>query len=190
MRNIFLLLFPLVALFAGESIQNNREGKRIFISTDSSKEAVPLESALRAGFEEIHAIDLYVEEHLATIERFGNRPNVHLYYSDSPPILIAILSSIQEPVLFWLNVFRKTPFSIWAQEMREKSPILRELAAIGNHPIKTHTILIGDAHLIGTAAFDFLTLNQLTEEIKTINPDYEITSQDNGHILVAKVGKK
>lgn len=54
------------------------------------------------------------------------------------------------------------------------SPILQELEAIKNHPIKNHTILIDDVRMFGTRDFDGVTLDQITDKLREINPNYSI----------------
>ncbi len=188
-RFIILLLSPLLLLAQPpglfKAIKENR--KQILISTDSFSGSRPIEAALDAGFGEIHAIDLHMGEHLASIARFSNEPKIHLYQHDSPPILTAILSSIHEPVLFWFNGFRRGALTIWGKKIDEGSSILRELAVLANHPIKTHTLLIGDIESIGTHLFNGLKIEELIEAIRKINPKYQILFQDEGRILRATV---
>ncbi len=59
------------------------------------------------------------------------------------------------------------------------SPVLKELQIIGNHPIKTHTLLIDDRRQVGTADFDYVTEAQIRTAILSINPAYQF-SYDTG----------
>ena len=55
------------------------------------------------------------------------------------------------------------------------SPVLKELAIIGRHPIKKHTILIDDRRQVGTADFDFVTEEQIRDAMRKINPAYRFS---------------
>ncbi len=70
------------------------------------------------------------------------------------------------------------------------TPILTELRAIGEHHIKTHTLLIDDIRQCGTMEFDFIELQTIIDEILKINPRYKISFEDGyvtNDVLVAKV---
>lgn len=178
-----LLLSSLAASSPGliDAIYKYKEAKAIFISTDSFPESRPIKAALEAGFETIHGIDLHVREHLASIARFGNVPNISLYTHDSPPLLIAILARVKEPALIWLNGIRRDDLTIGGKRVHENSPLLRELAAIRTSSIHNHTLLIGD--------FERFPLEELYFAIRQINPNYEFFFEDEGQILGARVQK-
>lgn len=145
-----------------------------------------IERALESGFTEIYSIDLE-EVHIEQCKkRFEGKSQVHLFAGSSDVWLDKIIESIHEPITFWLDAHScGEPV---AGEVN--NPILKELAIIAKHPIKTHTILIDDVRLFGTKYFDHITLSELIRKIKQINPAYQISYQDGfvkRDILVAKV---
>jgi hypothetical protein len=74
-------------------------------------------------------------------------------------------------------------------------PLLKELALIGRHRIKTHTILIDDVRLFGTKGpedWSGVTLDKVIDKLKSINRNYSI-HYENGiewaqnDVLVAEI---
>ncbi len=167
-----------------ETIKHNRGEKRIFIETGTAG-GEGIFMAIYAGFEQIYSVELDPELHNTSKHRTRNYPNVHLYLGDSATMLSSLLPSITEPALFWLDAHFAGEKTIG-----HNCPILRELDAIASHSIKTHTILVDDVRCFGSSAYDEITINEVVEAIKRINPAYEISFQD-GHIkndvLVAQI---
>ena len=164
------------------TVENNRDNKRIFIETGTAG-GHGVFMAFNAGFEEIHSIELLREELELAKQRIGNRPDVHLYLGDSATTLYSILPTIKEPVLFWLDAH-------FGDRVSDNCPILKELAAIASHPIKTHTILIDDVRCFGKSVYDYITIDEVVKAVKEINPAYEISFQDGYEkkdVLVAKI---
>ena len=86
-------------------------------------------------FREIYSIEL--DEHRAQSARrkFASRTNIHVLQGDSAIVLPQLLSSLQEPCLFWLD----------GHDFDIATPIKQELDAIYKHPIRGHVLLIDDA---------------------------------------------
>ena len=167
------------------TVENNRDNKRIFIETGTAG-GQGVFMALNAGFEEIHSIELLRELHEISLQRIGNRSDVHLYLGDSAMTLCSILPAVKEPVLFWLDAH-------FGDRASDNCPILNELAAIASHPIKTHTILIDDMRCFGTSAYDYISIEQIIKAVREINPAYEISFEDGYEkrdVLVAKISAK
>ena len=66
---------------------------------------------------------------------------------------------------------------------------LSELDVIKRHPLRSHTIIIGDMNLAGTEAFGGITKAQIEQKLLEINPDYIINYGDE-NILVAYLPQK
>lgn len=81
-----------------------------------------------------------------------------------------MIKDINQPITFWLDAHIFPPRT----DGGKNCPLIEELDQIKRHPIKTHTILIDDMHCAGTAAFDFLTKEDLIQKIHEINPEYKI----------------
>lgn len=158
----------------------------IFIETGTFR-GEGLDKALQAGFPEVYSIELDVTLYQQCRRKFASRRNVHLFQGDSSSKLALILPHIDEQITFWLDAH----FSSGVTAMgTTHTPIIDELHVIANHSIKTHTIMIDDVRLFGTAEFDFVSLEEIVDEILKINPKYSIFFED-GHVqndvLVAKV---
>lgn len=129
-----------------------------------------IKMALDAGFSHIYSIEIAPRYIDYCKSRFSNHPNVTLLLGDSTYVLPELLKQIDAPATFWLDGHYS-----WGTARGDlNSPILQELEAIREHPIKTHTILIDDIRLLGTIDFDFLELDDILDKLLEINPDYKI----------------
>lgn len=151
-----------------------------------------VEAALDKGFEEIHSIELSPYYYSMCTEKFKNFPNVHIWFGDSGAILKDVIGPINEPITFWLDGHwcgdEVADGSSYKGE--EFTPLLRELEAIKNHPIKTHTIIIDDVRCFETYLFQGLSQEVVLQKLKEINPKYKITYEDGAmpnDILVAYI---
>lgn len=143
--------------------------------------------ALEAGFQKIYSVEISHNLHQRCCQRFQGDPRVHLYLGDSTEIFKEILLGLHERATFWLDGHYSEGIT---EKGKTNTPILQELALIASHPIKNHTILIDDVRQFGTADFDYISLGQIVDAIKQINPDY-IIRFENGYIpndiLVAEI---
>lgn len=135
--------------------------------------------ALDVGFEQVLSVELHDALYARCYSRFVDEPRVHVTHGATVPFLREIMPTIEEPVTFWLDAHPD-----------HDSPVLRELAVLAQHPIKTHTILIDDVRLM-RGHWQSVNEQQVIDAIKEVNPDYEIT-YDVGYlgeldIMVAKV---
>ncbi len=146
-----------------------------------------IEAALQAGFKEVYSVELSPQLCDSCKQRFRSNPHVHLYLGDSSEVFKDILDDIHERATFWLDGHYGEGITAIG---KTNTPILQELALIGTHSIKNHTILIDDVRQFGTVHFDFIELDEIIAAIKQINPNYEI-SYENGYVpndvLVAEI---
>ncbi len=146
--------------------------------------------ALRANFSEIHSIE--IDNNLATNAQimFKNFNNIHIWIGDSGSILWNVIKDMNKPITFWLDGHNSSGILL---AKGKNTPILNELDQIKLHPIKTHTIIIDDVRLFGSAEFDFITKEQVIQKILGINPHYVITYVNGtygGDIMVAQINEK
>ncbi|MBS0605120.1 MAG: hypothetical protein JSS60_08835 [Verrucomicrobia bacterium] len=134
-----------------------------------------IQKALDAGFEYVYSIELSEKYHNICKKRFQHNPNVSLLFGDSAHVLGPLMHEIHEPVTFWLDGHCMLLDTAKGETM---TPLLKELEAIKNHPIKTHTILIDDIRLLGTWILDNIPLNAVIAKLKEINPEYTIAYED------------
>lgn len=145
-----------------------------------------VQQALDAGFKTIYSIELGDELYDRCVERFKDRPNVHLLHGESYLVLEDLLPLLNEPITFWLDAHHSGGDTVMG---KYNTPLLHELDAIGRHHIKTHTILIDDLRdwRMDNHGFDVDTLRT---KIKALNPHYAFYFED-GHVpkdvLVAKI---
>jgi hypothetical protein len=160
----------------------------IFIETGTSLgDGVQL--ALDCGFKQIYSFEInldLVEHNRKRFKEYGSR--VEIIHGDSSEILSMFLFRIKESSTFWLD-------GHWdgGPVGKYRCPLLFELDAIADHPIKNHTLLIDDRRLFGDKNHHWgqeVTEPLVLERIKKINPDYCI-KYENGHvpddIITAKI---
>lgn len=157
----------------------------VFIET-GSWHGDGIQAALDSGFKTIYSIELGMDLFINCKKRFEGISNVHLLQGDSGIILSKLLKDIVEPATFWLNGHYSGGDTVLGNL---DSPLMQELNAIGDHWIKTHTLIIDDLRCwtIGSHGFDTMTI---MKKILSINPSYKITFEE-GHaqndILIAKI---
>jgi hypothetical protein len=100
--------------------------------------------AVRDVFEQIYTIELDEKTYWAAVERFKNDKNVTCLIGDSGNLLHALVPSLNEPLLFWLDGH------YCGGESRGEidTPIVKELEAAVQAP-RGSVILIDDARLFG-----------------------------------------
>lgn len=139
---------------------------RVFIETGSLF-GDGIQQALDEGFKCVYSIELLPEYYQQCLERFKDRPEVHIILGDSGKLLGALLSIIDEPVTFWLD----------GHIGAESTPLLKELEAIRQHPIKTHTIIVDDMR-DWKIKINGVNPPMIQEALLKINPDYKIVFED------------
>jgi hypothetical protein len=132
-------------------------------------------AATRYNFRTIYSIEMDPRLHQLAAKRFSSFPGVHLLRGSSDQMLADLLPTISERCLFWLDAH-------FAGEGTAKGdlgcPILGEFAALEQHHIKDHVILIDDAdYFKGTHGYP--TLLCVEERIKIINSSYRVEVKDN-----------
>lgn len=162
-----------------------------FVETGSYK-GDGIQHAIDAGFQSIASVELSFNLHKMCVKRFTGlhiMGQLLLFCGESERLLKSMIPCFQAPITFWLDAHYSEGCTTKGDEM---TPILKELAIIAEHPVKTHTILIDDVRQFGTKHFGFVRDNQIVEAIRLINPDYKFT-YDTGDrkfphdVLVARV---
>jgi hypothetical protein len=109
------------------------------------------------------SIELSRELHEAAIARFNDDANVRLVQGDSAQRLPEVLKEINRPVLFWLDGHYSGGSTACAVTC---TPIVSELEAILNHPVKEHVILIDDARFFDGAHEPYPKLDDLLRLVR------------------------
>ena len=147
------------------------------------------------AFTYIYSIEIDTLRHLTCKELFSTFDNITLIKGDSAILLKLVLKHVKEPCTFWLDAH----FCGDDGELGSKwCPLVEELEAIKNHPIKNHTIIIDDYRCMDNTHFDkernipvgFPGKKKLLEILQNINPDYSIVFLDGvtpKDIVVARI---
>jgi hypothetical protein len=141
---------------------------QVFVETGTNNgDCVAL--ALECGFQRVVSIELSEHFYRIASERFAGDDRVSILHGDSAAILADAIQHIDEPITFWLDGHAVPGMSTTAAG---KCPVLAEIAAIGTHHIKTHTILVDDVSCFGTPVLDDIPIEEVRAAISTINTAY------------------
>lgn len=99
-------------------------------------------AAMQKRFHTIHSIEIFEPLFRMAVEKFSGSNHIHLHHGDSEDLLPAILETVDEPALFWLDAHYSGEGT---GRGHIDSPIMKELKWIFAHPAKDHVILIDDA---------------------------------------------
>jgi hypothetical protein len=99
-------------------------------------------SAVKNSFDRIYSVekDPALAHRAARI--FAPDPKIQILEGDSQQVLPALLKSLAQPALFWLDA----GYYGWAGLELDKRRLSVELEAILRHEVKGHVILMDDAH--------------------------------------------
>ena len=135
-------------------------------------------NAVACDFKEMYFVEISRSNYNDAKARCGHIPGVHIFLGQSDVALRdSILPNIDKPAFFWLDAHPPGGSNF-------SDPIKKELEAIKDHHIKSHTILIDDT--------SFMNKEELIRLLKGINESYTISYEPTPHseteILVAKLG--
>jgi hypothetical protein len=123
--------------------------------------------SVHSWFSQTHSIELDPVFYTRAVNKFAKHPSVTIHLGDSTTTLPKVIESIETPILFWLDAHY---FGGVTALGMEETPILKELSAIFNHPIKNHYILIDDARCF-TGENGYPTPKDLTDFVSKYRPD-------------------
>ena len=102
--------------------------------------------ALRNDFDRIISIELDPRLAAAATSRFADNKHIRVIHGDSGHAVRAVLGTLQEPALFWLDAHWSGGVTARAQS---ETPLVQELELIAQHSVVDHVVLIDDAQLLG-----------------------------------------
>jgi len=123
-------------------------------------------SATRDHFREIYSIELDPRRHEAARRHFARDAHIHFLQGDSAVMLPRLLQSISEPCLFWLDAHSQS------------SPLTAELSTIFRHPVRSHVILIDDAHGFDGQVWS-PTLAEIRQHVAEASPGASVEVRGN-----------
>jgi hypothetical protein len=124
---------------------------------------------MKRVFKRLFSIELDPGFYENSKKRLARFKNITLIQGDSGEKLPELLSTINEPCLFWLDAHAATG--------DPGCPLLQEFNHIFDHPITDHVILIDDAQKF-TGELDFPELDTLRELVKTRRPGWVFEVKD------------
>jgi len=131
--------------------------------------------ALKNKFVKLISIELDTVLFEKARAKFGDFSHISILHGNSSQILQLYLASIHEPALFWLDGHYS---GTGTAKGEFNTPILGELKAILNHPIKSHVILIDDARcFVGENGYP--TMKDLFSFINKINRNLRFVIEDD-----------
>lgn len=99
-------------------------------------------AALLDRFEHVVSIELHPQLVADARRRFAAHPHVEILDGDSGSLFARALADVKEPALCWLDAhFTGGTAAGEGQDV----PVLREIQAVIDHPVRGHVVLIDDA---------------------------------------------
>lgn len=154
-----------------EKYKGNRQN---FVETGTYK-GTGVQLALDAQYNSVSSVELASSFYEKAVDMFRNESKVKLYKGTSENCLWEMIKNIDQEIVFWLDAHYAGDTGCIGPE---KSPIIKELSIIGQHPIKTHIIMIDDVRNMGTEHFGMITKDEVMQKIMKINPNYKIIYED------------
>lgn len=157
----------------------------VFIETGSFT-GNGIKLAYDAGFTKIISIELSQKYYEACKERFKGVDSITCVQGDSGKVLWDIIKDINEPILFWLDGHWGAADTAYGDE---ESPLLKELAIIAQHPIKTHTLMIDDLRCWTKEKTGF-DIGDIIKAVYQINKDYTFELEEGiiaNDILICQI---
>ncbi len=131
--------------------------------------------AMRNVFSRIISIELDHGLHTSAFRRFSKMKHVEVLWGNSSELLPAVLESIDEPALFWLDGHYSGPGTARGAE---DTPILRELSCVLKDISRNHVVLIDDAREF-TGCDGYPTIGRLAEITLRLNPGASVRIADD-----------
>ena len=128
-------------------------------------------TAMRGEFIALHSIELHEGLYKAAATRFHNDAHIFTHQGDSGDLLIGVIATISEPVVFWLDGHYS---GSGTAKGSQDCPIWRELDAIISRNNESDVVLVDDARLYGRR-LSYPTLTEIKEKLLITFPHCSIT---------------
>jgi hypothetical protein len=130
---------------------------------------------LRKDFSRIVTIELDSELHQRAVERFSRERNIECVCGDSAAMLPKIVTTLEEPALFWLDGHYQGGDNARGSK---DTPISEELDAVLRHRISGHVVVIDDARNFNDLN-DYPPIEELCRRIRSLHPGYAVNVEDD-----------
>ncbi len=124
-------------------------------------------------FDEIWSIELDRALYERARARFVGAAHVTIVPGDSEVALPLVLTRIGRPALFWLDGHEM----VGGVSGRLATPVRSELAAILEHPVDGHAVLVDDARLFGRG--DYPALEEVEAMVRERRPAWTVRVEDD-----------
>jgi hypothetical protein len=121
----------------------------IFFETGTFK-GDGIEKAIDAGFERIISIEIFKPFYEKARKKFRKNKQVKIYLGNAEKLIPNLLRHVDCNVTFFLDSHIQPDENYIFGKGPTPCPVLKEISAIGQHFLKTHTILIDDRRLLGS----------------------------------------
>ncbi len=126
--------------------------------------------AMKNHFSQIYSIELSNDLYIAAKGRFSAYDNIKILHGDSGIEIGNLLSSLDQPALFWLDGHYSG--GITAKGDKD-TPIFEELNHIFSHHENGHVVIIDDARCFGTDPA-YPSIEEIANFLKEKSPNYII----------------
>ena len=142
-------------------------------------------AALRNDFDALTTIELDVALAARATQRFAEEPKITVIQGDSARVLPALLATLKQPALFWLDGH----FSGGVTAKGETdTPIIAELNHLFAAVQRDHVVLIDDARLFGSAT-EYPSLDAIETLVRTHRAEWAMTVETDLIRLEANTGQ-
>lgn len=142
-------------------------------------------AALRNDFDALTTIELDVALAARATQRFAEEPKITVIQGDSARVLPALLATLKQPALFWLDGH----FSGGVTAKGETdTPIIAELNHLFATAQRDHVVLIDDARLFGSAT-EYPSLDAIETLVRTHRAEWAMTVETDLIRLEANTGQ-
>lgn len=123
------------------TVREYAEKYRLHVLVETGTYYGEMVAAMKNRFNAIYSVEYDHQLAQRAIGKFIRDPHVHILEGDSQQVVPALLKTIHEPALFWLDA----GYYGWAGLQGDKQRLSTELEAILRDPEKLHVILMDDA---------------------------------------------
>jgi hypothetical protein len=116
-----------------------RYGLRVLVETGTYYGEMV--AAMKSHFDRIYSVEYESQLAQRAIRKFARYPHIRIFEGDSQKVVPALLRSIEQPALFWLDA----GYYGWAGLQGDQQRLTTELEAILRHSLQGHVILMDDA---------------------------------------------
>lgn len=128
-------------LLKQRTVREYAERYKLHILVETGTYYGEMVAAMKNRFGEIYSVEYDHELAQRALKKFNAYKHVHILKGDSQQIVPALLPTLRQPALFWLDA----GYYGWSGFQGDKQRLTTELEAILRAPGKKHVILMDDA---------------------------------------------